>query len=145
MYEFLLSVHLLAAVVWVGGSVALTVLAARLTPDERLQFAPHFDFYGGKVITGAAFVLILAGIGLVNELDSVKIGDLWIIIGLAGWVASAAIGMGVFGPAGKTIQATRESDPATAHAAYARIATFSRIDTLIVLLVVVDMAVKPGN
>jgi uncharacterized membrane protein len=145
MYEFLLSLHLLAAVVWVGGSVALTVLAQRMSPDDRLVMAPHFDFYGGKVITGAAFVLIVAGVGLVSELDYVEIGDLWVLIGFAGWIASAVIGTAVFAPAGKRIQATRETDPAAAHAAYDRIARFSRIDTLIVLLVVIDMAVKPGG
>ena len=146
MYELLLAVHLLAAVVWVGGSVAITILAARLAPEDRRSVAPHFDWYGSRVITGAAVVLLIAGILLVNELDYVEIGDLWVILALIGYFISFAIGAGVLGPAGKRIATMSDSgDVAGVEATYQRLLTFSRIDSLIVLLVVIDMAVKPGS
>jgi uncharacterized membrane protein len=146
MYELLLAIHLLAAVVWVGGSVALTILAGRISPESRRDVAPHFAWYGERVITGAAVVLLLAGFGLVAELDSVGIGDLWVILALVGYFASFAIGAGVLGPAGKKIAQQGEAgDFAGVEATYQRLLTFSRIDSLIVLLVVVDMAVKPGG
>ena len=145
MYELLLAVHLLAAVVWVGGSVALTILAGRIGPEHRRAVAPHFDWYGSRVITGAAVVLLLAGIGLVNELESVEIGDLWVILALIGYFISFAIGAGVLGPAGKKIATMSEAgDTGGVEATYQRLLTFSRIDSLVVLLVVIDMAVKPG-
>lgn len=145
MYELLLAIHLLAAVTWVGGTIALTVLAERFSADERLTVAPHFAWYGERVITGAAVVLLLAGFGLVRELQSVEIGDLWILLALAGYAASFVIGAGVLGPAGKRIgEAAAAGDLAGVERAYARILSFSRVDTLIVVLVVIDMAVKPG-
>jgi putative copper export protein len=146
MYELLLAVHLLAAVVWVGGTVALTVLASRISPADRLAVAPQFAWYGERVITGAAVVLLIAGFLLVNELDSVQIGDLWIILALIGYFASFAIGAGFLGPAGKRIATLGEAgDLAGVESTYQKLLTFSRIDTVIVLLVVIDMAVKPGG
>ena len=145
MYELLLTIHLLAAVVWVGGSVALTVLAGRLAPEDRRTMAPHFAWYGERVITGTAVVLLLAGFGLVAELDHVEITDAWILIALAGYAASFAIGAGFLGPAGKRIATLADAgDFAGVESTYQKLLSLSRIDTLIVLLVVIDMAVKPG-
>ena len=146
MYELLLAVHLLCAVVWAGGSVALTILAGRIDPEQRRGIAPHFDWYGSRVITGAAVVLLLAGFGLVRELDHVEIGDLWVVLALVGYFLSFVIGVAVLGPAGKRIATMSEAGHAGGvEATYQRLLTFSRIDALIVLVVVVDMAVKPGG
>jgi hypothetical protein len=143
MYELLLAIHLLAAAVWVGGGIAMTVITMRMNIAERRTIAPHLDFYGGKVITGSAVVLLLAGIGLVSEMASVEIGDLWVILGLAGWLISAIVGGAFFGPMGKKIAAAASDEEA--EALFARLLTVSRLDSLLVALVVIDMAVKPGG
>lgn len=146
MYELLLAIHLLAAVTWVGGSIAMTLMGARMTAAQRREITPQFSWYGEKVIPGSAAILLIAGILLVNELESVEITDLWILLAIAGWLVSAAFGVGVFGPAGKQVQAAiAAGDTATADKAYERIMTFSKIDTLLVVLVLIDMAVKPGG
>ena len=146
MYELLLAVHILAAVVWVGGSVALHVLGSRVSPADRSAIAPHMNWYGSRVITGAAVVLLIAGFGLVSHLDHVEIGDLWVVLALVGYFISFALGAGMIGPAGaKMEKAMAAGDAAGADAAYNRLMAVSRIDTLVVLLVVVDMAVKPGG
>jgi putative copper export protein len=142
MYELLLAVHLVAAVVWVGGSVALTILSTRFAPADRATVGPHFSWYGGVVMTAAAFVLLLAGIGLVIEVDGYEFGDLWIALAIAGWISSAIVGAGFLGPLGKKLQAAQSAEEA--ESAWSRLMTMQRLDTLIVVLVVVDMAVKPG-
>jgi uncharacterized membrane protein len=141
MYELLLAIHLLAAVTWVGGSIAMTVLVSRMDEAERMSMSRHLDWYGSRVITGSAVVLILAGIGLVKEMGSVEIGDTWIIIGLVGWVISAVVGGAFFGPTGKKLQT---ATPEEAKVLYDRIRTVSLLDTILVVLIVIDMAVKPG-
>ena len=143
MYELLLAIHILAAVVWVGGSVALTLLGRRVAPAERQIIAPHFSWYGGRVITGAAVVLILAGIGLVLELDHVGFGDLWIVLAIVGWIVSAVLGGAVLGPLGEKLESA--SGPEEADALFSRLMRVQYVDTLIVVLVVIDMAVKPGG
>lgn len=142
MFELLLAVHLVAAVTWVGGSIALTILSTRIAPADRPKVAPHFSWYGGVVMTGAAFVLLLAGIGLVIDVDGYEFSDLWIVLAIAGWIASAVIGGGFLGPIGKKLETA--ASPQEADALFARLMTMQRLDTLIVVLVVVDMAVKPG-
>ena len=144
MYEILLSVHLLAAVVWVGGSVALTVIASRMSAADRITAAPHFNWYGGKVLPAAAGVLLLAGFGLMGEIDA-SFGDPWISIAFAIWIVSAVLGVAVIGKAGKQIQAaTAAGDRPAADAAFSRLLNVARIDALLVLVAVVVMAVKPG-
>ena len=144
MYEILLAVHLLAAVVWVGGSVAMTVIGTRMNADERIAAAPHFNWFGAKVIPAAAGVLLLAGFGLMSEIDA-SFGDAWISIAFAIWIISAIFGVVVFGRAGKEIEAAvAAGDRGTADRAYTRLLTVARIDTTLVLLAVVDMALKPG-
>lgn len=142
MYELLLAIHILAAVVWVGGTVALSLLGRRVAPAERQMIAPHFSWYGARVITGAAVVLLLAGFGLVAELDHVGFGDLWIILALIGYFISFALGAGVLGPLGKKLE--KASDPEEADHLFSRLMRVQYVDTLIVVLVVIDMAVKPG-
>ena len=143
MYELLLAIHLLAAITWVGGSIALTILAARVAPAERQVVAPHFSWYGSRVITAAAVLLLIAGFGLVAELGHVEIGDLWVILALAGYVASFILGVAVLGPVGMKLE--NATDPAEANTLFSRLLSVQVVDTLIVVLVVIDMAVKPGG
>ena len=143
MYELLLTLHLLGAIIWVGGSIALAILSTRFAGPDRATIAPQFSWYGGTVMTAGAVVLLLAGIGLVLEVEGYDFSDLWIAIGIAGWVASAVIGGGMLGPLGKKAQAA--TDPAEREAILDRLNTVARIDTLLVVLIVVDMAVKPGG
>ncbi len=142
MYELLLAIHLLAAITWIGGGYALTLLATRMKGDDRMVAAPHFNWYGGKVIPAAAGVLILAGIGLVNELDSVEIGDLWVILGIVGWLVSGFFGVVLIGPLGEKIQTATGAER---EALYQRLLTVSYIDAVVVTLVVLDMVFKPGS
>ena len=142
MYELLLTLHLLGAIVWVGGSIAMAVLSGRFSGADRQIVTPQFSWYGATVVSGAAVVLLLAGIGLVIEVDGYEFSDPWVLIGFAGWVASAIIGGAVLGPLGKRAQAA--TDPGEREALIDRLTTVARIDTLVVVLIVVDMAVKPG-
>ena len=142
MFENLLTLHILAAVTWVGGSIALAVLGGRFAGAESGVVAPHFSWYGGTVLTGAAFVVLLAGIGLVLDVEAYEFTDAWVLIGIAGWLLSAILGGGMLGPLGKKM--SEATDHAERAALQSRILTISRIDTVVVVLVVVDMAVKPG-
>ena len=142
MYELLLTLHLLGAITWVGGSIALSILGARFTGPDRAIVTPQFSWYGGTVMTGAAVVLLLAGIGLILEVDGYDFSDPWVLVGFAGWLASAIIGGAFLGRLGK--QAEAATDPAERDRITDRLMKIARLDTLIVVLVVIDMAVKPG-
>jgi hypothetical protein len=140
----------IAAVVWVGGGIALTVLMARLRaardPVVAVRMAPHIAFLGGRVFPPVSILLILTGFAMIAEGDLEF--ELWIILGLVGWLASGINGGRFLGPQSEKL-ANIPADPApdaqAVDAGLKRLMTFARIDATILLLVIVDMVVKPGT
>jgi uncharacterized membrane protein len=90
-------VHILAAVVWVGGATITQVYAARAMADpspERLAgFARDAEFVGKTMFTPASLVLVVFGFLLVSE-GNWSLGSTWLIFALAVFAASFAVGIG---------------------------------------------------
>ncbi len=150
LYEFLLAIHILAATVWVGGSFATQFLAMRSRargPAAMGAFAKDVEWYGQRFNLGASLLLILAAFGLVAE-GNWSLGDAWISIALAAWILSFVLGAGYLGPrskkVGEQIEAAGGSVPAATQQTIDRLFLVSRIELAILLLVIVDMVVKPG-
>ena len=150
MYEVLLAVHILGAVIWVGGSTALQVLATRAlraaTPETMATIAGQASWIGSRIFAPPAVVLLLAGIGLVGE-GGWGYGEPWIVFALAVFAFSFLLGAFVLGPeAGRLRALIDERGPADGEvrARLRRSFLLSRIELVLLLLVVVDMAVKPG-
>jgi len=65
MYQLLLYVHIICAVIWVGGAVYAQLLAYRVArspdPAELPQLARHIEFIGTRVFLPAALLLFIAG------------------------------------------------------------------------------------
>ncbi len=147
-YTILLAVHLLTAVVWVGGGVALNVLAARaLRSDDPARMAATLSdvgFFGTRIIPPASGILLLAGIGLVFEADYGF--DAWIIFGLLVWLFSGGMGTGFFGPESARLRdlVSAQGQTPDFNRRLSRLVNLSRLESGLLLLVVVDMAVKPG-
>jgi uncharacterized membrane protein len=150
LYTALKSLHVIAAVVWVGGGIALTVLMTRLRaardPVVAIRMAAHFAFLGSRVFPPTAILLVLTGFAMIAEGDLEF--ELWIILGLVGWLASAVNGGAFLGPRAEKLAEMQTDPPPDAQAVGAglsRVMTFARIDATILLLVIVDMVVKPGT
>jgi uncharacterized membrane protein len=150
LYTALKSLHVIAAVVWIGGGIATTILMTRLRaardPVLTVRMAAHFEFLGSRVFTGAAILLILTGFAMIAEGDLEF--ELWIILGLVAWLASAINGGAFLGPQSQKL-ADMPADPGldaqAVDAGLKRLMTFAMVDATILLLVVVDMVVKPGT
>jgi uncharacterized membrane protein len=71
LYELLLAIHILAAVIWVGGSTAIQVLAIRASGSgdsvRMATFAGEAEWVGMRVFMPSSIVVLLAGIALVFE------------------------------------------------------------------------------
>ena len=152
MYDLLISLHVLAAVLWVGGGVTLHILMRRALklPDRRAQHErfTELEWLGERFYPIFSIVLIIAAILLVTEDDhGWEFGDTFIQIGLAGWIISFLIGIGFYGREGKKRAALVETEgpesPAVA-ASFRRTAMVNSFELLILLIVVVDMTTKPG-
>lgn len=149
MYEFLLSVHLLAAVLWVGGGVSVFIFGrfARLGgPQRMVDFSREANLIGPRFYAPLSLILLIAGFLLIEE-TFYEFSELWISLGLAGWLVSFVVGVGFYGPQQKKLDAAVVSDGLDAPAVrqiYDRVMLVNGIELVILMLVVIDMAVKPG-
>ena len=148
-YEFLLTLHVLAAVVWVGGASAPQVYAMRATranePARLVGFTRDAEWIGTRVFLPMSLILVASGFGMIG--DASLDFDAWIIIGLAIWLFSAGVGSSFLGPeSGRIANIVEAEGPESpnAQARIQRIFLVSRIELLLLLLVVINMVVKPG-
>lgn len=149
MYEFLLTVHVLAAVIWVGGAVTMHIfgrLATREGPQRQLAFTQESIRIGNFVYAPLALVLLVAGILLVDE-SGYSYGEPWVSIGFLGFLVSFLLGVGYYPRAGRTygqIAAGEGAASSRAEALYRRTATVNSVELTLLLLVVIAMTTKPG-
>ncbi|MEZ5803874.1 MAG: DUF2269 family protein [Rhizobiaceae bacterium] len=140
--------HIACAVVWVGGGFALMLAAARADRAGdmagTLQIMRMIGDLGNRLFMPMSMLTLL--FGLVMCWFWVGFTDLWIVLGLIGFAASALIGMTVFKPTADRMNAMIAKDGVTpaAMAEGRRILTMARLDYTVMLLVVADMVLKPS-
>jgi uncharacterized membrane protein len=150
-YDFLLFAHFSFAAIWVGGGAVVQFFGLRTLASgsaERLvQFAQDVQWIGNRVLTLAALGAFLSGVGLVLNASFWGFGDDWIVIGLGLFAVTFLAGVGFFGPeAGRIAKAIETQGPESPEvlARIKRILVLSRIDLVILFLILFDMAVKPS-
>ena len=151
LYAVLKTVHVLAAVTWVGGSLTTNLLGTRIAGandgPRMAAFSRDAAWVGNVVYLPASIVVLVFGVLAVLEGDW-SFGDPWVGIGLAGILVTALTGSLFFGPELKRIAALAESrgpDDAEVVQRTARLLRLGRVDLVVLLLVVVDMVLKPGS
>ena len=112
LYEFLLFVHILMAVTWVGGGIAIQVLAIRATrakdPARTASLTADAEWMGLRVFMPASILLLIFGIWAASE-GNWDFGQAWISIGFAAFLFSFFLGMAFLGPeSGRIKQLVRE-------------------------------------
>jgi uncharacterized membrane protein len=145
-------VHVLAAVVWVGGACMVQVyalLAVRTNdPVKVAAFSNDTEFVGTRIFLPSALILLVSGLFTVHESGGAwSYGQGWVRFGLAIVVLSILVGAGYLGPeSGRIARATERSGVGSpeVQARIRRIFLVSRIELVLLLAVVFDMVVKPG-
>lgn len=148
MYDFWLFIHVLMAIVWVGGSIHLQIIGSRLQaandPVQLGNFNRQVEWIGTRVLTPASILIVIAGVFMV--LDRWDFEQLWIIIGIAGFAYSFVNGAFFLGPlSGKTGKLIDERgvEDSQVQANIGRLFFYSRIELVILLVVVWAMTMKP--
>jgi uncharacterized membrane protein len=150
-YQWLLAVHILSAVTWVGGNLTMQILSTRARssqdPVRMAAAGADAEWVGMRVFLPASILAVISGVSLVLNGDW-GFDHPWIIFGIFGFLFSAIVGSTFLGPEAGRIKTLIQSDGLSSPAVQARtsrIFLVSRIELAILLLVVADMALKPGS
>ena len=149
LYLWLKFAHVLGAVVWVGGVVALTVLNARVArsgnPAAMAAMGQQSEAFGRTVVGPAMAVVLIAGLWMAGQFG-IPFTSLWIVWGLVGLVAFVVIGIVALGRSGAALgelmRTTSADDPRVA-ALQQRVAALSWLSILVLASVIWAMVLKP--
>jgi uncharacterized membrane protein len=149
LYNWLKFFHVLAAITWVGGAIGLQVLGTRIYragKRERLyEMAGDFEFIGTRVFTPASLLLLGLGIWMVI-IGPWNFGMTWIDLGLAMFAYSFVSGAFYLGPQLNRVKSIAEREgPGSEQVAVLvhRLFVVSRVELTFLVLIVLDMVLKP--
>ena len=146
VFKFL---HIVAAMIWVGGVITLTILDARLASTRNgaamAAFASVGGFLGQRVFGSAAGVALLAGIATALN-AGFPMRSVWIIWGFLVIVLSIGLSAAMIRPTAQRIgslAATPDSDRAQIAALQRRLSLLTALNILLLLSAVWVMIAKP--
>jgi uncharacterized membrane protein len=150
-YEILLFLHILAAIVWIGGAVALQFLGVRAeqTRNGALTQAlgESADWLAKRLFIPASLATLLFGILLTIE-GPWTFDILWVDLGLIGFAASFVTGLLFLKPEGARsgdVIAAYGPESSQARQHIGRIGVVERVQLVILLLVTAAMSIKPTS
>jgi uncharacterized membrane protein len=148
-YSVFKAVHVLFAVIWVGGGASIMIHAIRAQsahdPEGIVTVAKQAAFMGEKVFAPVGLVTFLMGIAMMIN-TSWGWGHFWIVAGLIGYASTFVVGIAFLSPMAKKIDRSAEENGPTHPETLAlinRIMLVARFDIAVLMLVVLDMATKP--
>ena len=147
-YSIVKFLHVVTAILWVGGGFVLFllgVLAERAgNIEDKLQAMRASGQLGGRFFAPMSMLTLI--FGLIMCSFWVGFSDLWIIIGLVGYATTFSIGMFIFKPTGERMGAMIAKDGITPAvlAIGQRMMSAARFDYAVMLVVIADMVFKPS-
>jgi uncharacterized membrane protein len=150
-YDTLKFLHVLAAITWVGSAIYAQALATKVMgegdPARLAATAKDIGDLGKRLITPAAIAVLLLGIWIV-AVSPWNFTDTWVLLGLIGIGITIVTGAGFLGPESERLaKLSAERDPSDPEIQrrIKRIFAVSRVDLVVLTLVVADMVFKPGT
>jgi uncharacterized membrane protein len=149
-YEFLLTVHVLAAIAWLGAAVCVQLLAVRADrsqdAEQMRKIADDAEWLAARLFIPASLLVLVLGILLTLD-GPWEFSQTWIILGLAGYAFSFLVGLLFISPESGRIHrliGEQGAGHSEVRRRIKRIFLVSRVELVILVLVVVVMIVKPG-
>ncbi len=148
-YEVLLLLHIAAVIAWLGAALTLDVLMYRAerVRDRRAQLDLYaqMEWLANRLFIPSSLVVLVAGILLVLD-GPWTFGQLWIVLGLAGYAASFVVGILYFKPESErigTLVRDHGPDHPELDSRMHRMNVIGRVELGVLFLVVAVMVVKP--
>jgi uncharacterized membrane protein len=149
LYDWLLFLHVVAAMVWLGGGILLAALAARVLRDRDTAaisgFIANLRVIGPAILAPASVAVVGLGVWMVLNSSAWDFGQFWIQLGLALFAGAFLIGAGYLSRA--AIGAERAAGDGKADEAIRHLTRWSwgyRAVVLLLLVATWDMIFKPG-
>ena len=149
LYDWLMFLHVLAAMIWVGGGVALALFAKQvLRSGERAaiaRFVGSLRLLGPLMFAPALLAVLGLGIWLVLDSDAWDFGQTWVWLALTLFAVAFLVGA-VFQSRAAISAQRAAADGGNVEAARQLRRWTSGMGVILVLLIVVtwDMVIKPG-
>jgi len=150
-YNTLKFLHVMSAIAWVGGNIYAQVLATKVIgegdPVHMGTIAKDIGDLGNRLLLPASVSVLVFGVWLVAA-SALNFTDTFVLIGLVGVAITIVTGAFFIGPeAGRLGKLAAERDPSDPEIqrGIRRIVAISRIDLVVLVLVVADMVFKPGT
>ncbi|MCW2921032.1 MAG: putative integral rane protein [Thermoleophilia bacterium] len=100
LFEILLIVHLLAAMIWIGGALVGMLIGIFLSKGDdanaMAKFCTAFATIAGPAFGGSSLIVVATGIWMVAE-SSIEFSALWVSLSFAGWLVSMLMGATIVG------------------------------------------------
>jgi uncharacterized membrane protein len=151
LYELLKFFHVLFAATWLGTAVQQQFASARAraSNDQAVlaRFADDAEWLGKKLFAPAAGLTALFGVLLVLQ-SGWDFKDLWVAIGIVLFLVAVFTGARFLTPESGRLRdliSAKGLDDQEVRARISRILMVTRIDLLLLVLVVADMVIKPGT
>jgi uncharacterized membrane protein len=148
-YQTWKAIHVLAAIVWVGGGVMLQLLAIQILktndPDRLAKFAKDVEYVSLRTFIPASLVLLALGFVLMDQGGWEY--KFWVIFALVGFAISFLSGVLVISPeSGRIAKLTAERGGVDEEIAgrIERLLLYSRVELALIALIAMDMVLKPG-
>lgn len=149
-YELLKFVHVVAAMIWVGGVLMMQAFALRARAGRNqahmAAVASEIGHLGKQIMLPASLTVVLVGFLLIWD-GPWTLGMEWVWVSLILFGVSLVAGIGYFEPEGKRIAALLESGGGDSPEVQERITRnlrLSHVDFLLLVVIVFLMVTKPG-
>jgi uncharacterized membrane protein len=151
LYEWLLFGHIAAVIAWVGGGMLLQMMVLRtraLGPERAVQLLADIEWMSVRYFIPVSLLTVALGFGLIAESEGVyDLGQTWIVLALIAYAISFFVGALYLGPESGRISklaAERGDDDPEVQSRLLRLQWIARAELTMLVLIVLDMVVKPG-
>jgi uncharacterized membrane protein len=148
-YQVYVTLHVISAVIWVGGDLTLTTLGIRYErlsdPATLAVLGKLGTWIGTRVYTPASVAAVAFGVAAMVE-GNLDWGQFWVIFGLVGWTIAFTLGVLFVGPElGRIDRDAQAYGPESeqVRGRVKRLFTIFRFDTALLTMIVIVMSAKP--
>jgi uncharacterized membrane protein len=143
------ALHVLFAIVWIGGALMIQLFAFRILrerdPRRIADFTKDVEFIGMRTFIPSSLLLIVLGFVLMHQGSWAY--RFWAIFAIVVWILSFLSGALYLGPeSGRISRLIQERGGVDAEIQQRieRILFHSRVELTLIALVAIDMVLKPG-